>query len=805
MRSLLARITGAVLLSFIYLAVISIQQVSADPIYTSDRRLIRTIGKIGEYVDPNNTEVVQESFGPGDAPSTPFEEWSSTVVDDASWSAMGAQGLVSQGSRLDASSMSGNCTARADLWKNTADPNKFTQVKSSSMFLIVFELLEAHSYNFDRQLVVADCSSPISNCEGRVKLGVWDGTGFSNLIIDETFHTGKSRTSSGTLGPGTYALQVYAFSMLRAAGLGGTIGIEGGATLWDFNFDLEEARGDIFVLDGSPPLHKILRVAPSTGLRTLLSDFNDPNQVPIAYAYDMEIDSSGDILVLGTRYESPVGWEGVIVSVMKIDPVTGLRTVLHELNDSAQGQIVKYPSDIAIDDSGNILCIDGYFHLLIKIDPATGFRTVLSDFNDPSQGPLVVPGASGVAVDATGNIMVTDHGPGISGVLLSVDPSTGLRTVLSDFGDTNQGPLGYDPEHMAVEATGDILVNDGNYGNVFRVDPSTGVRTVITHFDYPQRVMDVAVEAPGDILAMVIDNYGTVRDLHRVDPLTGLSTILSDLNDPSQGQIGWAPYRVAVAPVRLDNTPVGFNVVVELFDNTTNTLVTITFPEVTQEGITTLFTTTEGPPPPENYEQAFGDVFYNISTTAFTDVGGEQLLLAFMKLQITDPGDTEDILVMVRADGEWIALPTLTESVADGVEVTFTPRTKDLKTSLFGIFRPVPVPVDIDIKPGSYPKSINLGSHGNVPVAILSSAEFDATTVDPTTVTLANAAVKLKGKVTPMASSEDVNGDGLLDLVVHVTTDTLDLTDSDEEAILKGKVFGGTPVVVGSDTIRVVP
>ena len=47
--------------------------------------------------------------------------------------------------------------------------------------------------------------------------------------------------------------------------------------------------------------------------------------------------------------------------------------------------------------------------------------------------------------------------------------------------------------------------------------------------------------------------------------------------------------------------------------------------------------------------------------------------------------------------------------------------------------------VTIDIKPGAFPNSINLGSNGNVPMAILSSADFDATTVDPETVTLADA------------------------------------------------------------------
>lgn len=81
--------------------------------------------------------------------------------------------------------------------------------------------------------------------------------------------------------------------------------------------------------------------------------------------------------------------------------------------------------------------------------------------------------------------------------------------------------------------------------------------------------------------------------------------------------------------------------------------------------------------------------------------------------------------------------------------------------------------VQIDIKPGSFPNSINLGSEGTVPMAILSSATFDATTVDPVTVSLASAPVKLKGKGTPMASFEDVDGNGLPDLVVQVSTEAL--------------------------------
>ncbi len=111
--------------------------------------------------------------------------------------------------------------------------------------------------------------------------------------------------------------------------------------------------------------------------------------------------------------------------------------------------------------------------------------------------------------------------------------------------------------------------------------------------------------------------------------------------------------------------------------------------------------------------------------------------------------------------------------------------------------------VGIDIKPGSFPNSINLGSKGSIPVAIFSTPEFDATTIDPTTVTLAEAQVRVRGRGTPMSSAEDVDGDGLLDLVVHVETEGLTLSPADIQAQLVGETFDGVSIA-GSDAIRVV-
>jgi len=113
--------------------------------------------------------------------------------------------------------------------------------------------------------------------------------------------------------------------------------------------------------------------------------------------------------------------------------------------------------------------------------------------------------------------------------------------------------------------------------------------------------------------------------------------------------------------------------------------------------------------------------------------------------------------------------------------------------------------VSIDIKPGSDSNSINLSSAGVIPVAILGSATFDATQVDPATVTLAGASVKLIGKGTKYScSTEDVNADGFVDLVCHVVTAQFMVEPGASVALLEAQTFGGQ-AIRGEDSINVVP
>jgi hypothetical protein len=112
--------------------------------------------------------------------------------------------------------------------------------------------------------------------------------------------------------------------------------------------------------------------------------------------------------------------------------------------------------------------------------------------------------------------------------------------------------------------------------------------------------------------------------------------------------------------------------------------------------------------------------------------------------------------------------------------------------------------VAIDIKPDSFPNSINLSSSGVVPVAILSSALFDAVEVNPATITLAGAAVRLIGRVDKFSChTDDVNEDGRHDLICHIETVQFMIAPGESVAVLEAKTWGGQSIR-GEDSINIV-
>jgi hypothetical protein len=113
--------------------------------------------------------------------------------------------------------------------------------------------------------------------------------------------------------------------------------------------------------------------------------------------------------------------------------------------------------------------------------------------------------------------------------------------------------------------------------------------------------------------------------------------------------------------------------------------------------------------------------------------------------------------------------------------------------------------VHISIKPNATPPvAINAGSRGTIPVAILSTPTFNAvTSVDASSLTFGRSGNE-QSLVSCNGRGEDVNGDGLPDLVCRFQTQSTGFQSGDTLGILTGKTVQGSPIV-GQEAIVIVP
>jgi hypothetical protein len=153
-------------------------------------------------------------------------------------------------------------------------------------------------------------------------------------------------------------------------------------------------------------------------------------------------------------------------------------------------------------------------------------------------------------------------------------------------------------------------------------------------------------------------------------------------------------------------------------------------------------------------------------------------------------GDRPQITAMADLDGD--SVPDLVTANFGSDDVRF----------LVNPCEPPALPVDLDIKPGSDPNSINPSLEGDLPVAILGSDSFDVANVDVTTLAFGPGDASFDHSQGP--HFEDVNGDGLMDLMMHFRIEETGIPFGALEACITGELVDGT-LFEGCDAVRTVP
>ena len=178
------------------------------------------------------------------------------------------------------------------------------------------------------------------------------------------------------------------------------------------------------------------------------------------------------------------------------------------------GQLA-YPFDVAVDAGGNLLVTDYSNGAVRKVDPSGTISTLASG----------IIGPSGIAVGPDGTVYVSSRAQAGHSSVVKVG-STGGTTPIA--GGLNN------PEGLAVDAAGNVYVADTNQARVFRIDPAGTMTTFAGNGQFvfsgdggPATAASLnephglAIDGVGNVY---ISDYGHQR-VRRVDPTGTISTV----------------------------------------------------------------------------------------------------------------------------------------------------------------------------------------------------------------------------------------------------------------------------------------
>jgi hypothetical protein len=204
-------------------------------------------------------------------------------------------------------------------------------------------------------------------------------------------------------------------------------------------------------------------------------------------------------------------------------------------------------------------------------------------------------------------------------------------------------------------------------------------------------------------------------------------------------------------------------------------------------------------PDPLNFDECLGvDDGMRVSVFNSAYPGGIVVTGSYIFLGGTGTENLKDLVISGESN------TVIVTHVDDCCEHSILSR---VEVSLNGELVPVPFEIDIDIKPGSCPNSINChNERGVITVAALTTDFFDATTIDHTTAVFQTATETHTDKKTGEARrhEEDVDNDGDIDLVFHFRFMDTDLDCYSQTGTLVAQTYDGE-TVKGTDSVRMVP